>query len=160
MLDAGAGGIPDLQTNLAACLALRGEVLADHELEGAPARWFDVDGVYALPHAVLAGDEAGLDPLFGEGIGFALAHGRVAAGAIARAFAVRDFSFADYRDRLLADRATGVLVDRARAARLFYGVRSPRLLRVMWRLGGPLLCLGMAIPARASGRAFGLDRTR
>jgi flavin-dependent dehydrogenase len=151
---------PDLRANLAACLELRGENLADHVVEGAPARWFDPDGLYAMPHAVLAGDEAGLDPLFGEGIGFALAQGRVAAKAIDLAFKTGDFSFAGYRERLLADRTTSVLARRARAARLFYSVRNPRLLRLVWRLGGPLLCLGIGGHARLSRQVLRLEGTR
>ncbi|HEX6199879.1 MAG TPA: hypothetical protein VF150_06405, partial [Thermoanaerobaculia bacterium] len=63
---------------------------------------------------------------------FALAHGRVAAGAVSDAFARRDFSFAGYPDRLLSDPLLAQLARRRRLAEWVYAVRSRRGLAAAW----------------------------
>lgn len=50
----------------------------------------------AAPQALLVGDAAGVDPLMGEGISFALEYGVLAADAIIRGFERGDLDFADY----------------------------------------------------------------
>lgn len=70
--------------------------------EGHPERWFLPEGVFSRPHILLVGDAAGVEPAFGEGISQALQYGAIAAAAIAEAFNHNDFSFSDYRDKLLA----------------------------------------------------------
>jgi hypothetical protein len=60
----------------------------------------------------------------------------VAAAAVADAFARDDFSFADYRERLLADRLLSQLPWRVRLARLAYRLRHPWLIRLGWRTAG------------------------
>ena len=67
-----------------------------------PERWFDPEGMYAQPNVLLVGDAAGVEPTFGEGISYALRYGTVAAQYLVQSFQRSDFSFQDYRDRLLA----------------------------------------------------------
>lgn len=50
----------------------------------------------AAPHALLVGDAAGVDPLMGEGISFALEYGRLAAHAIVEAHERRRWDLASY----------------------------------------------------------------
>jgi flavin-dependent dehydrogenase len=123
-----------LKTELLAALAQRDRNLDDYELKGHPIRWWDRNGRFAIPRVLLVGDAAGADPLFGEGISFALGYGRVAAPAIAAAFAQQDFSFNDYRERLLADTLFKHLDIRVRLARIVYRFKSRRFVRLGWRL--------------------------
>ena len=58
--------------------------------------------IYAQPNVLLVGDAAGVEPTFGEGISYALRYGAIAAQYLVRSFQRSDFSFQDYRDRLLA----------------------------------------------------------
>ena len=83
---------------------------------------------------MLAGDAAGVDPLFGEGISFSLRHGRVAAAAIADAFARDDFSFAEYRRRQLDDPLLAHLPRRKRLADGVYRLRGALGWRPLWSL--------------------------
>jgi flavin-dependent dehydrogenase len=81
----------------------------------------------------LAGDSAGADPFVGEGISFALSYGQVAADAIIDAFALNDFAFSDYRQRILEHNVLKQLPVRVRLARLAYRIKSPRIFRLGWR---------------------------
>jgi len=120
---------------LAAQMARRGRSLDAVELKGHPIRWFDPRDQFSRPHALLVGDAAGVDPLFGEGIGYALHYGRVAARAIERAFALDDYSFGDHRRRLLLDWLGRDLSLRSLAAGLAYRLmRGPRRARLTARL--------------------------
>lgn len=103
-------------------------------LEGHPLRWFSARAAFSAPHILLVGDAAGTDPVVGEGISFALSYGEIAAGALQDAFARGDFSFADYRRRVLRHRAGRYLRRRVLGARLLYGVRNRFLLRALWPL--------------------------
>jgi flavin-dependent dehydrogenase len=76
---------------------IRGDVL----IQGHPIPWFSPRKQFSISRLLLVGDAAGADPLFGEGIGPALGYGQVAAETIAAAFDRQDFSFGDYRRRLL-----------------------------------------------------------
>jgi flavin-dependent dehydrogenase len=69
-------------------------------LQGHPIHRFSPRNRFSAPRLLLVGDAAGVDPLFGEGIGPALAYGKLAAQAILDAFARRDFSFSSYRSLL------------------------------------------------------------
>ena len=123
-----------LKQELRAALAAQGRNLADYTLKGHPIRWFDPKGQFARPRILLAGDAAGVDPMLGEGISFALAYGEVAAQAIMAAFDRQDFSFDDYRQRILSHPILSQLRMRAKAARLAYLLRSPRLIGWGWHL--------------------------
>jgi menaquinone-9 beta-reductase len=143
--------LADLKQTLAHSLARRGHDLHSLALHGHPSRWYHRDGLVSGERILLVGDEAGFDPLFGEGIAFALAQGRLAAGAIRDAFRTGDFSFADYPARLRADKVCGGLAVRSALARRVYALRNPRHLRLLWRVGRPLLWLiltGRVVTAR------------
>ncbi|TMA43793.1 MAG: hypothetical protein E6J81_15365, partial [Deltaproteobacteria bacterium] len=78
------------------------------------------------PHTLLVGDAAGVDPLMGEGISFALEYGVLAADAILAARGTGDWSFRSYA-RAVARGAIGRKLRRlGLGARLFYG-RHQRL---------------------------------
>ncbi len=123
----------DLKATLEASLAARERRLADYPLKGHPIRWFHWRGTFAVPRVLLAGDAAGADPLFGEGIAIALAYGQAAAAEIEAAFARQDFSFVGYRRRILRQPVLRGLVGRTLIARLVYRLKSPRLFRLGWR---------------------------
>ncbi|MCA9971425.1 MAG: FAD-dependent monooxygenase [Anaerolineales bacterium] len=125
-----------LKEDLRAALAERRRALAAYKLKGHPIRWWDTNGRFAIPHILLVGDAAGADPLFGEGISFALGYGRVAAQAIADAFARQDFSFATYREMLLADPLFKQLRVRTWLARIAYKIRRPWFVRLGWQAAG------------------------
>src|SRR5690606_21408762 len=97
-------------------------------------RWFDKNGRFSQPRILLAGDAAGADPLFGEGISFALGYGLVAAQAVQHAFASGDFSMADYRQRIIRDPLLRSLPIRVWLARLAYLMKYPWLVRWGWRM--------------------------
>jgi flavin-dependent dehydrogenase len=92
-----------------------------------------------MPHILLVGDAAGADPLFGEGISFALGYGGVAAETISDAFARQDFSFESYRERLLADPLFKQLDIRTRLARFAYLLKYPWLIRLGWRVASAIV---------------------
>ncbi len=121
-----------LKEELHEALAQRGHNLDDYQLKGHPIRWWDKNGRFAIPRVILVGDAAGADPLMGEGISFALGYGRVAAPAIADAFARQDFSFADYGSRLWADPLFKQLDLRIRLARIAYRIKSRWFVRLGW----------------------------
>ena len=119
-------------------LAQHHHVIPDYSLTGHPLRWFHPKAPLSAPHVILVGDAAGGDPVVGEGISFALGYGQVAAYALQDAFARQDFSFRDYRRRVLRHRTGRYLRRRYWGARLLYGPRSRLALRLVWRLVGPL----------------------
>ncbi len=124
----------DLKQVLTDSMAERDRDLNDYKLKGHPIRWWSRDGRFAIPRVLLVGDAAGADPLFGEGISFALGYGKVAADEINDAYAAQDFSFRSYRDRLLADPLFKQLDIRTRLARFAYRTRSPWIIRLGWRI--------------------------
>ena len=128
-----------LGTVLGETLARLGVPLDHHQVEGHPLRWFHPRGAFSSPRVLLVGDAAGVDPLLGEGISFALGYGEVAARALRDAFARGDFSFVDYRDRVLGHRIGRFLRQRAAVAWLIYRIHSRRLLRLLWGHFGPLV---------------------
>jgi flavin-dependent dehydrogenase len=123
----------DLKQTLRQSMAVRDRNLDDYKLKGHPIRWWSKDGRFAMPNILLVGDAAGADPLFGEGISFALGYGVVAAEAIDDAFMRQDFSYETYRDRLLEDPLFKQLDARTRFARFAYFLKYPRLVRLGWR---------------------------
>lgn len=125
----------NLKEELRQALAERERELDAYQLKGHPIRWFDKKGKFSMPRVILVGDAAGADPLMGEGISFALGYGDAAAGAIVDAFERQDFSFANYRERLLAHSLIRQLPARTRLARLAYLMKYRWLVRLGWRVG-------------------------
>lgn len=127
-----------LREELREALSKRSRHLADYTLKGHPIHWFNRKARLSVPRVLLAGDAAGVDPLVGEGISFALGYGDVAAQTLIDAFGRQDFSFDDYYHRVLSHAIVGQLRMRANLARLIYRLRRPWLIRWGWRLT-PLL---------------------
>jgi flavin-dependent dehydrogenase len=145
-----------LRPLLETLLAARGRSLDDYPLRGHPIRWFHPRAPLSRPHVLLAGDAAGADPLFGEGIPFALAFGRIAAAAVVDAFARNDFTLAGYRRRVLRDPVLRQLPVRYWWARLVYGARSGPVLALLWRV----LLAGVKVLYRRSLREVRLGYAR
>ncbi|HMQ51102.1 MAG TPA: NAD(P)/FAD-dependent oxidoreductase [Anaerolineae bacterium] len=103
-------------------------------LEGHPVRWFNPKAEFSRPHVLLAGDAAGVDPLFAEGISYGMEYGQVIAETVRDAFARNDFSFRHYRTRLLDHRLGRLLVRRAMVARHLFLPRWPGLWSLLWQL--------------------------
>jgi len=119
----------DLKEMLRASLTARGVDVATCKLMGHPIRWFDAKATVSLPRVLLVGDAAGVDPLMGEGISYALAYGGVAAGTLEDAFAREDFGFRQYRRTLLKAPLGRSLLKRAFWATALYRFASPALIR-------------------------------
>lgn len=104
------------------------------QLEGHPVRWFNPQAEFARPRVLLAGDAAGVDPLFAEGISYAMAYGDVVAEAVGDAFDRGDFTFEGYRQRLVQHRLGKLLHRRTVVARNLYVNRFPHGWALLWRL--------------------------
>jgi len=106
--------------------------------KGAPAykafaiRWYDADECYAKGRTLLAGDAAGVDPLMGEGISYALEHGKIAAHWIAPFLSGDSSAIQSYGDALHRGTTGRKLRRLAFAARRFYGPHH----RLYFRLAG------------------------
>ena len=106
------------------------------KLEGHPIQWFSPRNVFSGPRWLLAGDAAGVDPLFGEGIAPALEYGKVAAVTLQEAFGRGDFSLRDYRSRLLRSRIGRYLTLRWAVAWWSYRLSGRAwFMRGLWGLG-------------------------
>ena len=109
------------------------------ELQGHPLRWFRPLGVFSAPRVLLVGDAAGVDPLLGEGISFALGYGEVAARQLQDGFACGDFSFRGYRRRIFSHRTGRYLGRRHAVAWVLYAIRIRWVLRFLSRYFGFLI---------------------
>ncbi|HZD56848.1 MAG TPA: NAD(P)/FAD-dependent oxidoreductase [Anaerolineales bacterium] len=106
------------------------------KIEGHPIHWFSPRNRFASRRLLLVGDAAGADPLFGEGIAPALEYGKVAAQVLQQAFERDDFSFRDYRARLLRSPIGRYLLLRWTVA--WWGYRlsnKPWYMHGLWSLG-------------------------
>jgi len=107
----------------------------DLKIEGHPIHWFSPSNLFSGERVVLAGDTAGADPLFGEGTGVALGHGRVAAGALHSASVQDGWSFRTYRRRVLLSPVGRYLLLRWFVASLVYRISHNRLMMLgVWQL--------------------------
>lgn len=106
------------------------------KLEGHPIHWFSPRNAFSGPRLLLAGDAAGVDPLFGEGIAPALEYGKVAADTLQEAFGRGDFSMRGYRGRLLRSRIGRYLTLRWAVAWWSYRLSGRAwFMRGLWGLG-------------------------
>ncbi|MBO9371601.1 MAG: NAD(P)/FAD-dependent oxidoreductase [Chloroflexi bacterium] len=124
---------------LAGELARHGYRLDDYPLYGESVPLFRSGGLFSAPHVLLVGDAAGVDGVFGEGIGPALGQGEVAARAICDAFMSGDFSFRNYRTDLLKSDVGRSLRRREVFASLFYRLRHPVIQRLIWWRSGMII---------------------
>lgn len=115
-------------------LRQRGITPEQVELHGHPVRWFDPNGEFCRPRVLLAGDAAGVDPLFAEGISYGMEFGDVVAQMICEAYTSNDFSFTNYRERLLQHKLGRSLMRRMAVAKQLYRYQSPRMWSVFWQL--------------------------
>jgi flavin-dependent dehydrogenase len=117
-------------------LGRHGLHLSDYRLQGHPIRWFDAKSVFSASRVLLAGDSAGADALFGEGISIALGYGTLAARAIRQAFDRQDFSFHDYRQAVLRSELGKSLRRRTWMAHFYYRLRFAPFQALVWRKMG------------------------
>lgn len=123
----------DLKAAFATALTERGIAWDSIKLEGHPVRWFNPRSVFARPRVLLAGDAAGVDPLFAEGISYAMEYGAIAASTIVEAFSQKEFTFADYRNRILRHDLGHMLLTKVRIAKMLYRLPFPRICSLLWR---------------------------
>ena len=128
-----------LQSALADEFGRHGYRLAEYKLEGHPLRWFEPKSAFSAPHVLLAGDAAGADALFGEGISIALGYGELAARAIKDAFISKDFGFREYRKSILRSELGKSLGRRTWMAKFYYRLRSRLIQAFVWRKLGWLV---------------------
>ncbi len=121
----------NLKDVFAAALRERGVSSAACPLVGHPERWYAPDDVYGLPGVVLVGEAAGIDPLLGEGISFALWYGLTVAPWLVDALDTGDLTFRDYSRRLRESPLGRHLALRVRLARFAYA-RGHRFVRFWW----------------------------
>ena len=107
-----------------------------------PIRVYERRGPLAAPGVLLVGDAAGVDPLLGEGISFALEYGGFAAEALSEGFARDELGFRGYTRRVRSSAMGRKLGRLALMARLFYGPGSAFWFRVA-RLSGRAQRIGM-----------------
>ncbi|MFZ1396792.1 MAG: FAD-dependent monooxygenase [Candidatus Promineifilaceae bacterium] len=131
----------DLKQTLADSMAARDREMKAYKLKGHPIRWWDKDGRFAQPRIILVGDAAGVDPLMGEGISFALGYGEVAAATLEDAFNRQDFSFSTYKTRLNQHSLFKQLRLRVWLARFAYILKYPRFFRAGWWVARHLIKL-------------------
>lgn len=112
-------------------LADRGIVLDKDLIRSHPIRQFSPDSCLSANRVILAGDAAGVDPLWGEGISFSLGYGDVAARAILRARESGDFSFQTYREDLLKHQVGKELLSRLEKADTLYRSDYPEAIHAI-----------------------------
>ena len=129
---------PQLKESLATEMSRLGFDLNDYEIKGHPIRWFRPDNEMSVPRVLLVGDTVGADPLFGEGISIALGYGAVAARVICDAFQQDDFSFRDYRRRVLRSALGQTLTARWFLAYIIYPIKWEWFQILLWRIMKPI----------------------
>jgi flavin-dependent dehydrogenase len=107
-----------------------------------PIRLYQPSAPLSAPGVLLAGDAAGVDPLLGEGISYALEYGAHAARALADGFAADDLRFAGYGRAVRRSPMGRKLARLALMTRLFYG-SSSRLWFWVARLSSRAQRIGM-----------------
>ncbi len=104
-------------------------------LKGYPLHWFHPNNRFSAPRILLVGDAAGVDSLFGEGIGPSLGYGQTAARELESAFTQDDFSFTKYRQHILISPLGWYLSWRWAAARVAYCLSGhPWFMHILWTI--------------------------
>ncbi len=135
------GKRPQLKELLAQEMGRCGFNLDDYEIKGHPIRWFSPDNPLSAPGVLLAGDAAGADPIFGEGISIALGYGSLAARAIKDAFERNDFSFRRYKLRVLTSPLGQSLFSRWIITCIIYSLKWEWFQSLLWRVLKPIVIL-------------------
>jgi menaquinone-9 beta-reductase len=132
---------PPLKEPLAQEMSRIGLALDSYEVKGHPIRWFAPGNPMSAPRVLLVGDAAGADPLFGEGISFALGYGALAAGEIGQAFHSNDFSFQAYKGRIVRSPLGQALIARWIIAYVVYSLKWKWFQVLLWRILKPVVIL-------------------
>ncbi|MBN2388002.1 MAG: NAD(P)/FAD-dependent oxidoreductase [Anaerolineales bacterium] len=132
---------PALKDLLAQEMARHGYDLNDAKILGHPIRMFDPLSQICVPGVLLVGDAAGAEAIFGEGISFGLGYGQIAARTIQKAFAKNDFSFKNYKRRVLLAPLGQALIIRWLISGLIYTLRWKWFQFLLWRLLKPIVSL-------------------
>jgi flavin-dependent dehydrogenase len=133
------------------------------DFQSHPIHWFSPGSRITEPRLLLVGDTAGVEPLFGEGIGPALAYGKIAARELNAAFINDDFTFKGYKRRLLTSALGRYLIYRWSVSWWLYRFNMiPLFMHLVWTigklaswlrpLGQPLFPVGNRNSNRTSGR--------
>jgi len=130
---------PALKEPLAEEMSRHDFDLSQYELKGYPIRWFSPFNQYGTARVILVGDAAGADGIFGEGISMALGYGAVAAEAIREAFARNDFSFRDYRGRVLFSPLGKALTFRTGVTHILYHLHWAWFQKFFWWVFKPVV---------------------
>lgn len=137
-----AGGKrPALKEILAAEMSRDGLDLKDYEIKGHPIRWFHPANPISAPRALLVGDAAGADAIFGEGISLALGYGFFAAREIENAFRKNDFSFKGCKFRFAASGLGQTLFARWVLTSIIYKLKWTWFQILLWRVLQPFVLL-------------------
>ncbi|MGC9324104.1 MAG: NAD(P)/FAD-dependent oxidoreductase [Desulfomonilia bacterium] len=121
-----------LKTFLVSEMERHGIHLDDHAVKGYPIHGFHPFSRQSVERIILVGDAAGADSLFGEGISMALGYGYVAAHAIKDAINTQDFSFRDYRTRILMSPLGRALSVRWFIAKILYNAPYAWFQKLLW----------------------------
>jgi flavin-dependent dehydrogenase len=113
--------------------------LDDYQIQGHPIRWFSPFNEFSVPNVILVGDAAGADGIFGEGISIALGYGKIAALTIREACQRGDFSFRDYRRRILLSPLGQALTIRTTIMQALYHLRWAWFQKFFWRVLKPMV---------------------
>lgn len=130
---------PQLKAPLAREMELASFNLEEYEIKGHPIRWFSPENPMSAPRVLLVGDTAGADPLFGEGISFALGYGALAAREIGNAFQRNDFSFNGYKGRVLCSPLGQAMLARWLIASIIYSFKWKWFQILLWRILKPVV---------------------
>ncbi len=133
------GQRPALKHPLAEEMARHGFDLESLELNGHSIRWFSPGNRMSVPRVVLVGDAVGADPIFGEGISIALGYGAFAARQVVESFQYDDFSFTQYKPRLLRSPLGQALLVRWATTQILYRLRWPWFQKFFWRIFKPIV---------------------
>ncbi|AKT38671.1 NAD(P)/FAD-dependent oxidoreductase [Chondromyces crocatus] len=125
--EAFAGGDPDAL--LRAHLRKRGLDPARYRFKRFAERGLAAGLTMARPRALLVGEAAGIDPLFGEGIAQAIAYGVLAGAYLAPRLDAGALDFTDWDQHIQRSRLGADLRVRRRLVRRFYGRDRVRIER-------------------------------
>ncbi len=86
----------DMKAILKGILKKRNKEINLNSWVSHPIRWYAPSEIVSQPNILFVGDAAGIEPLIGGGIHFALSYGGLASKAIVDAFDTNDFTFSNY----------------------------------------------------------------
>lgn len=130
---------PAFKEPLSKEMGRHGFELSNFEIKGYPIRWFSPLNQFSAPRVILVGDAAGADGIFGEGISIALGYGKIAAKAIHDALTRSDYSFRDYRRRILLSPLGQALSVRTAIMYILYHLHWAWFQKFFWQVFKPIV---------------------